>query len=443
MGNTRRAAACLAALLLAAAPLLAQAASPVSQPTAAAFSPFPTLLRAAMRDGKVELTWRDSADVQGGYAVFRHSAVPSQANLAAATKLGVVERGRQSFIDTPPDESPYYYFVFALADDGSPYEAFVPGSNATAAPVSLKPAAPAIASAAAAETAKPAPTAAPAAKVAAPPAPSFLIESLAAQPRSDSIQLRYTAARGLRLVAYRGTTPLLRASDLLDASLVATFADKDGSFVDYPVPGIDYWYALLAEEDLKAGRIDLVAGKNATATAVRIAVTEQTGALASFPPNSRTPPLPSFLLDEATGTALPSSPVEAPPKRELAPETEKALVASILPLAPPIKRPLPPLYILPTELEAPSGGEDYALSLIVTDKLVKRDWTAAVDQLRKYLSLNRSVGASARARFYLGQALAYSGSYRDAFFEFLSARALYPTESGPWIEYVLAALRQG
>ena len=50
-----------------------------------------------------------------------------------------------------------------------------------------------------------------------------------------------------------------------------------------------------------------------------------------------------------------------------------------------------------------------------------------MDQLRNYLSLNRSPKAAARAHFYLGEALAFMGSARDAFFEFLSARDSYPT----------------
>jgi TolA-binding protein len=94
-------------------------------------------------------------------------------------------------------------------------------------------------------------------------------------------------------------------------------------------------------------------------------------------------------------------------------------------------------------LSSPSGGEDYALSIIVNDRLAAKDWEGAADQLRKYLSLNRGPKAAARAHFYLGQALSYSGDYRDAFFEFLSARELYSTDSKAWIEYVLSRLKSG
>jgi hypothetical protein len=414
-----------------------EAAVPASE-GAATFAPFPSRLRAAMRDGKVELSWIDSPDVAGSYAVYRQIELPSSATFGTAVKLGSVGRGVQSFTDIPPNEADYYYLVLALADDGSPYEAFVPGGNATAASISLKPAT--IADTAAVGMA---PKAGPVAeKTEKTVAPSGPIDGLSAKARSDSVILSYPANPGVRLVVYRGTSPIERSSDLLDASLVATFIDKDGTFVDFPVPGIDYWYALLGEEDVKAGRIKLSKGRNATIDAVRIATTKRTEAMAEFSPLSRTPPLPAILLDSAAGTALPASPIELPVRRELSQDTEKALGA-IMSLAPSIQRPLPPMRLLPEELAAPSGGEDYALSLIVTDKLVKRDWATAIDQLRKYLSLNRSATASARARFYLGQALVFSGSYRDAFFEFLTAKAFFPTESAPWIDYVLAVLRRG
>jgi len=102
---------------------------------------------------------------------------------------------------------------------------------------------------------------------------------------------------------------------------------------------------------------------------------------------------------------------------------------------------MPATSLLPEELSIPSGGEDYALSQIVSDRIAAKDWVSAADQLRKYLSLNRGPKASARARFYLGEALAFAGSGREAFFEFLSAGEFYPSETKPWIEYVLSTLR--
>ena len=89
-----------------------------------------------------------------------------------------------------------------------------------------------------------------------------VVSDMAARTKGDAIVITYKSAPKSRLVLYRGGAPIVRAADLLDATLVAAFTDKDGSFADFPVPGVEYYYALLGEEDLKAGKIDISSGVN-------------------------------------------------------------------------------------------------------------------------------------------------------------------------------------
>jgi TolA-binding protein len=269
------------------------------------------------------------------------------------------------------------------------------------------------------------------------------IDGLTATAKGEAILLTYRpAVAGMRLVAYRGTAPITESADLLDATLIAAFRDKNGSFADYPVPGIDYWYAILGEDNLKAGQIDLRQGHNATTQAIRVAALSSSGSVVESP-GPRMTPLPILVLNRAPeeGAAPLPSAISPPAKVALAPETEKA-VAFLLASEPESKPPIPVLKIMPEELAGPSGGEEYALSLIVSGKLSAGDWKGAVDDLRKYLSLNRSRAISVRAHFYLGEALANSGAFRDAFFELLTARQDYMAETKPWIDYVLFNLRK-
>jgi len=60
--------------------------------------------------------------------------------------------------------------------------------------------------------------------------------------------------------------------------------------------------------------------------------------------------------------------------------------------------------------------------------------------LQHYLSLPRSKGVEARARFYLGQTLYFIGNYRGALFEFLSIKSIHPVEANMWIDSILAAM---
>jgi hypothetical protein len=393
--------------------------------------PYPTRLRAVIKDKLIILGWIDSPEVKGGYAVYR-SLVPLTAeSFASATRLGEIAAGAQTYTDIPPDAKPYFYAVLGLAPNGTPYQIFVPTKNATSVSLSLGPSSTEVSN----------PASGPLGETAAGSTAQAFVSALSAKTKGDAIIISYKASPKSRLVLYRGSSPLAGAADLLDASLVSAFTDKDGSFTDFPVPGVEYYYAILGEEDLKAGRISIIPGVNALSSPVHVQAAELSSGLPETPPSSRTPPLPYFLIEDGTvGGGVALLPDEGPPPaRPVAPDTEKA-IGLLLAKAPKNLPALPQTRILPEEQAAPSGGEDYALSLLVSDRIAAKDWAGAAEQLRKYLSLNRGPKASARARFYLGEALAFMGSGREAFFEFLLAREFYPLETKAWIEYVLSTL---
>ena len=411
-----------ATLVLLAAFIVSGLALPAqAKETKAAATSAPSKLRASIKDESVILSWTDSPSAPAGYVVYRSEAKLDAGSFPAATRLGEIPAGTQSYKDSPPDAKPYFYGVFALSASGSPYLVFLPAQNIT--PVGLT-AAPDLSDSERNQGA------------------GLSVSALTAKAKGDAILLTYkTSTPNSRLVLYRGTEPIVKAADLLDASLVAAFADQEGSFTDFPVPGVAYYYAMLGEEDLKAGKILLTPGVNSLTSSVEVRASTLSSGLAEAPPPSRTPPLPYFLMENEAfgkGTSIARNDIPAS-ARPISPETAKA-IESLLASTPPIRPALPAVKALPEERAAPSGGEDYALSLIVTGKIIPKDWIGAQDQLRKYLSLNRSPKAAARAHFYLGESLVSTGASRDAFFEFLSAREFYPMETKLWIEYVLSLL---
>jgi hypothetical protein len=99
---------------------------------------------------------------------------------------------------------------------------------------------------------------------------------------------------------------------------------------------------------------------------------------------------------------------------------------------------IPRVFVV--DLESPESGEESALFQIVNEQFCLLDWEGARVSLRHYLSLPRSRDVEARARFYLGQTLYYTGKYREALLEFLFIRSIHPVEANNWIDAILAAM---
>jgi hypothetical protein len=233
-------------------------------------------------------------------------------------------------------------------------------------------------------------------------------------------------------VLYRSVSPIIRSQDLLNAVVV-----QDGintPFTDYPVPGISYYYAVISEDELIAGNVGIFPGYNATITAAEVPAGSRVGLGDS--PGIRSIPLPLISVNAVSpggiyGDVLPPTP--------LSPEAARAVnnlnlqgVSGRLPQKTP--------RVFSQDLEAPSGGEEYPLRSIVQGPFRRQEWSACRDEMLQYLSLPRGAAAESRARFYLGQAYYFTGSFREALFEFLTVQTNYPGESAEWIQATLAML---
>ncbi|PKL08941.1 MAG: hypothetical protein CVV51_06325, partial [Spirochaetae bacterium HGW-Spirochaetae-7] len=225
----------------------------------AVFAPYPSRIRVGVRGREVVITWEDSPDVTAGYAVFRNASFPDASNFGDALLLGYADSGSREYAYQPPDEKPYYYFVLGRIAENvatgneAEYRLFIPLRNVPieAVAASFK-APPAISAAKAADKAP-------------------RLSGIIARAEADSIIVSIDASGDIgRLVVYRGTKPLKDSSSLLDAALAAIIEPDAGPYHDFPVPGVDYYYAVLPERDFIGGRISLQAGVNATIVPVSI-----------------------------------------------------------------------------------------------------------------------------------------------------------------------------
>ena len=90
------------------------------------FAPFVSRFKAKTGDSSIQLTWRDSEDIDGSVLIHRHAEEINENNLDSAELLARVEYGIESYTDFPQDIEPYYYSAIYESDSGHIYKIFIP-----------------------------------------------------------------------------------------------------------------------------------------------------------------------------------------------------------------------------------------------------------------------------------------------------------------------------
>jgi hypothetical protein len=401
------------------------------------FAPFVSRLSAEAQGDTIKLTWVDSRDVTGPVYVIR-STQPIQ-NTGALSKLPSVEvpYGAQSYIDRVDASGTWYFSVMASDEKGRRYDVIIPYNNTISVKTSLaadeKPVTPLeagkIASPATKSTSSETPT--------GQAQKTVPFSDISATVQGDAVNLSFhTLNSGKTVVVYRNAQPIQSTVDLLDAVIVQTGVTSS-PFIDYPVPGISYYYAIFLEDDLKTGSAVIEKGKNATIVPVEIPAGKYRIGLPGPQNDIRSMPLPLLSIYTAYPHADPGSGIPVPqPLSEGATKAVAQWATAPTERVKPDKKP----RAFSQDLSTPAGGEEYALKTVVQGPFAHKDWEAVKDQLSKYLSLPRSSASEGRARFYLGQAFYFSGDPRSALFEFLLVQSSYPQEATEWIQAVLPRL---
>lgn len=361
--------------------------------------PVVSLLSASCDGTAVTLTWQAAPDIGGESIVLRANRPITGANFTAADRVGSVPATTTTFTDTLPDGRDYFYAILSRDEDGTFYEFFLPASNSLLVAVSRP------------RTELPSATA------------SF--SAFDAMTRNDAVIITWkSSVAGRPLVLYRATSPFTGMNSLVSAIVISGFVDSGTPYVDYPVPGVPYYYAVLDEETIRSGDVLFTAGTNTNLVPVEIpanyARVQKTGL-----PVLRPMPLP-FLN--------PSSAVDIP-AHTFSPGTERIIARLVGPAPAGFAVPERRAYLFPDETSPEAGGENYTLKKVLDSGFAAKDWPKAISELGQFLAIRRTGAATARAHFYTGEAYYFSGKYREALLEFLLAQDLYYNQSREWIQY--------
>ncbi len=238
------------------------------------------------------------------------------------------------------------------------------------------------------------------------------------------------------LILYRHIRPITSVQELVQSVIVSS-GIVQSPFLDYPVPGVSYYYAIFFEKDIQSGTITIVPGQNISLIPVQVPLDKNQIGLPPSSVSMRTQPLP--LLSSQIATAdIDNTHILIIPAYPLSEAAAKAV--NNLPYRERRKQIILSPTILKEEQENINAGEAYVLQSLVFESFPGAKWDSFIQQGEQFLSLPRSKKIEARVHFYLGQAYLFSGKPKEALFNFLSSQDEYPEQTAPWIQETLAQL---
>jgi hypothetical protein len=468
-------------LLMSAALALVPKSAFAQQGGYAIFAPFISSLHADVNGDTVKLVWKDSSSVRGPVYVYR-SLAPF-ANGVQFNKNEVVEvpYGRQAYSELASSKGDWYYYVVASDEKEQKYEIIIPLSNIIQIKVdgqnhSFDAASSNIPTSAVTRSyndrpMQPMPAQSPVENSAFnalwpdyPPNRNFQstetinVGGITANADNNHVRITFSSEyQGKNAVLYRSIVPIRRFSDLLTATVVQVGVNSP--YLDNVTAGVPYYYAIVYEEDIKAGVAEIMPGLNATVIPAEVssgrrnaASTSGTSVSSGFvgKPGFSYQPVPNTAIDEVQKLTVPGSgrgsekssfsTINSPPQitQELN-RREPEVIGNVKnPLAPVLLR--EPRVINQDLQNNSTTGDDGILSSIVKGPFMWRDWNTSRDKLLGFLSEPRSSTSIARARFYLGQCYYFIGNYRGSLTEFLSVQSRWPDEIAVWVQACLSKI---
>jgi hypothetical protein len=407
-------------------PLHAQEAAPPPITGAAGVEPFVSRLKAAVREPQIKLTWQDSFDPLAEYIIYRHTQEITSENFKEATQIARVGPGQGTYIDAPPQQGEFFYAVLAITQEGTLHDVFIPFRNKTTIGLLIN-------------------TTLPEDELAAQ------VLQITARAEQDRIIINFTVSRADRdLMLFRSTSALFSPAQLVATREAQRVKGVQTMCIDYPVPGIPYYYALVDEKLLTQGKITLEAGHNATKDPAEIplrpgfvpqpAIGE---GLSGSTDSPRAAPLPYYILESkisANESLRPPVSSYIPARRLLSPAAEKA-VANLLARADPAQQVSPRPVVLEQDKTRGVSHEDYTLGTILKGPFAEEDWQESEKLLTHFVSMHITGEVRGRARFYKGQALFFQKKYKESFMEFLLSGEAYYEQAQSWLSETLSALK--
>ena len=369
--------------------------------------PVPSAIKAESDGQRITLSWKPCQGQNTGAKILRHSKPITLSNYMEAEEAGITPKDIFSFTDSIETSGEFYYAVLPYDEKtGAQTTFFVPSGNSLVFPVEI---------------------------TVSEKLPGVQISLFDVILKNQAVIVSWTSSAGDKAVLlYRSTTPFESQTALTRATIIATLKGDDLPYVDYPVPGVPYYYAAVPEDTIRSGTASFKFGENTNEIPVEVPA-EYAGLTPVRKATARAIPLPTLNLAEGTSGKNTVTFSE---------NTEK-IIASLNDFTSGNRKPRNSAqdtpYRFPEDYEA-SGGEESALKKILDDNFTDGQWDKLSSELSEFMNLRRTPEISARVHFYLGQAYFFTAEYGKALQEFLLSQELYYNKSREWIQRTMEKL---
>ncbi len=263
----------------------------------------------------------------------------------------------------------------------------------------------------------------------------FYFMSFSALAREKAIVISWKASvQNCNLILYRSTQAFSNFASLSKAVPIANIRDTGIAYLDYPVSGIPFYYAIAEEHQLASGNISFIDGK--TTIALPVEIIEMDDDLPKIKKQAKRRPIPLPYLN-------PSKKYQKK-KQYFSSQTEGIINA--LTAGKQDYREFPSaalrrkIYVFPDDKSKPMGGENMELQRILKGSFAKKKWAHCEKELKDFLKIRRTSRVTARSKFYLGEVLFFQNKYDKALLQFLIAGDMYPKQAKEWAQYSLTEL---
>ncbi len=367
--------------------------------------PIPSAIKAEAEENRITISWKPFENQKTGCKILRHTKPITLSNYIEAEEAGITKKDSFSFTEILEKPGEFFYAVVPYEENtGAQTIFFVPSENSLVFPVEV--------------TMK-------------EEDPDMQISMFDVILKNQAVIVNWASSdKNKPVILYRSTLPFENQTALTRATIIATLNEDSLPYVDYPVPGVPYYYAAVPENIIRSGTALFKYGENTNEFPVEVPA-EYADLKPQRKNTARAVPLPTLNIPGQ---------VDKTPVR-FSRNTEKILT-SLNGLAgttanTPAIQDVP--YRFPEDYEA-SGGEESALKKILDDSFQTKQWEKLASELSVFMTLRRTPEISARVHFYLGQAYFFTSAYDKALEEFLLSQEMYYNKSREWVQRTMKKL---